>query len=168
MRKLIALVAILFFLGMVAHTQVPIDIPLTLTVNVAEALYFDITPTMVDWTVPLSTSETGEWLPQDGLPLDYTISYRLADGEQMMILVANDALEFDYGDGTLLPYAQYLKQVWTGGVVVNENVTAGNFYSSGDSIGLKEGEVRFEFWNDSTVKVGTATGMVTFTVYSGV
>lgn len=172
MKKLIGLVLVLFLLSVVAPVQAqvtPIEIPLTLTVDVVEALYVNVTPTVVDWTIPLSTSPVGEWIPQLGLPLDYTISYRLAEGRQMQMSVDGaGTLEFDYGDGTLLPYLTYLKWIWTGGIVVSENVIAGNLYSSDDNVGLKEGEIEFEFWNDSTVKAGTATGTVTFMVYSGV
>lgn len=167
MRKVIALVAILFFLGMVAQAQVtPVPIDVTLTATIQAGCYLEITPISVSWMLDVN-SESDTWISGDPL-LDYTINYRLAEGHTMQ-LFQESLTDFVYVDGTVIQIENYGRQIFTGDIVVELNLKPQGLLplligQSVDEAGSMVGEIDLQFFNDPTLKSGMVTATIRYTV----
>lgn len=164
MRKLISLVVVLFFLGMVAQAQEDTS-PVLLSVTIQEGVFVEVLPTSLTWT--LSVDKVDGFIPPDGEELlSYRVSWKIPSGHVAHFFQRSET-DLVYVDMTTEPIENHVQQTFIGGqfggftgMVAPKGTEVEIGHYGGVTAGVDIGEIELMFDN----KVGLKAGIMTATI----
>jgi len=172
MRKLISLVIVLFFLGMVAPVQSDEKIvPVTLNVMVGEGIFLEVLPDVVTWTI--AVDDVKDFVASDTGLLSYRISWNLPLNNNLK-LYQHSLTNLVYEDTTELLIEEYVMQTFSGGILTYSGVVAsqGGVSGAGQVIGTltgltgtDSGQIELMFDNKEGLKAGTMIATIAYRLY---